>query len=129
MTAVPDPVDPQDATPQVGQALQIWVANHHWEAALSIQTLRDKLRQAREALTTARQDAAVGTVIVKGTEEWHEINLKRMLDDESKRARQDALNEVERIVKSEAGPGDVYMRADVLSVIQQVRASAIGNQP
>jgi hypothetical protein len=34
-----------------------------------------------------------------------------------------ALDEVKRIVKSEAGPGDVYMRADVLSVIAQVRAA------
>ena len=39
------------------------------------------------------------------------------------------LDEVERIVKFEAGPNDVYMRADVLSVIRQVRAAApVGGQ-
>jgi hypothetical protein len=37
------------------------------------------------------------------------------------------LDEVERIVRSEAGPGDVYMRADVLSVLAQVRARAAGS--
>jgi hypothetical protein len=41
-------------------------------------------------------------------------------------ARRDALDEVERIVKFEAGPGDVYMRADVLSAISQVRFRAAG---